>query len=362
MCFLLQCRYRQRLGKEENVGEPQESQKAVLFTADTDCPVTKKVLELSRRESWLKNISEIESHMQVIRNRRIDSGFADAMQDAMTKLQEQKEMLEELLYPKLWWNCTECTYMNSPVHVQCEMCESAKPTEITVEMFVNLKALLYNRIDDQKGITCLFTSTEQEEPKVRIKKLKRQVSELSSQHHELSERLNELGNNNTILADKIAEDETILKTCIDLRVVDPMQWSVGMVSVWLLRLGIQQYQKDFKDACIDGEKLLNCNDISLEKLHVRQKHCPLILNAIADLKTKRKNFNLGIKHPSVVQAQPSNAVCEDVNVQKFTAEKGIKVSRKSLEAGGSISGVVSADGCTYSLRNFSDEEWEKIPD
>jgi len=179
----------------------QRTHKAVRFTADTNCPVTKKVLNLSRRESWLKNISEIESHMQVIRNRREDSGYADAMQDAMDKFQERKDMLEELLYPKLWWNCTRCTYLNSPVHVQCEICKSEKPTEITVEMFVNLKALIYNRIDDQKEITCLFPSADEEEPKAPIKKPKRQVSELSSHHNELSGRLNELGNNNMMLAE-----------------------------------------------------------------------------------------------------------------------------------------------------------------
>jgi len=135
--------------------------KVTKKVTDTNYELTKKVLDLSRRESWLKNISDIESNMQVIRNRRVDFGIADAHSDAMNKLQEEKEMLEELLYPKLWWDCTKCTFMNSPVHTQCQMCKSVKPTEITVEMFLNLKALFHNRVDDHMEITRLFTSADE---------------------------------------------------------------------------------------------------------------------------------------------------------------------------------------------------------
>jgi len=187
MCFFLQCR-RQRV----------DNNKTVVSMRDTNCKVTKKVLDMSRREKLLKNMSEIESHMQVIRNRRVDTGVADAHLDTMNRLQERKEFVEELLHPKLWWDCTSCTYRNPPVHAQCEICKSEKPTEITVEMFVNLKALLYNRIDDHKEITRLFTSANEEEARVSVKKLNRTVSELSSQDIKNLGRTNDLENDDTI--------------------------------------------------------------------------------------------------------------------------------------------------------------------
>jgi len=304
----------------------------------------------------LKNKSEIESHMQVIRNRRVDTGVADVMSDTMNKLQECKEILEELLYPKLWWDCISCTLRNSSVHTQCEICKSDKPTEMTFEMFVNLKALLYNRVNDHKEITCLFPSAGEEEARVSVKKLQRKVSELSSQHTQNVGRINDLENDDTILADKFGEVETKGKTFIDLNVVDPKQWSVGMVSEWLLQLGIQQYREDFKNACIDGDKLLSCNEISLDKLNVLQKHRPLILNAIAELKTKHKKFKVGRKEPSPVQSQPSNAVCEALNVQDIIPEKGIKVSTNLPKVEDPVSWVTACE-CTANFLNFSDKEW-----
>merc|ERR1719382_993387 len=122
-----------------------------------------------------------------------------------------------------------------------------------------------------------------------------------------------------------------------------------MVSAWLSQHGLQHYQEDFKDACIDEEKLLSCNQVSLEKLNVRQKHRPLILNAIADLKTKPKKFNLVRKLPSV-QYQQWNAVCEAPNVKKFNSEKDRKSSRKSDNFQLTL-------GEQARILNSSDEDW-----
>merc|ERR550534_114011 len=120
-----------------------------IDTAEYICPETKKALELSRRDYCLRNISNIENHMQVIRNQRESSGRADDMKATMNELQERKEMLEELLHPKLEWNCSQCTYLNSPAHFECKMCNSLKPAEITVEMSAKLQAALSNREDDE---------------------------------------------------------------------------------------------------------------------------------------------------------------------------------------------------------------------
>jgi len=329
------------------------------------CSETKKVLDLSlreywlksRREYWLKNISILENHMQVIRNQREASGRADDMKATMNELQERKDLFEELLYPKVWWNCAQCTYLNSPIHFECKMCESQKPAEITVAMSASLKALLSNREDDEKEITCLFTSVEEETPETLIKKQERKITELVRQHDEVSERHNELEANNTKLVDKITEVKTTLKTCVDLSVVDPKEWTVPMVSVWLLQLGVWQYQQDFKDACIDGETLLSCNEMRLEELDVRKKHRPLILSAIADLKTKRKQLNLS-GNLSSVQSQLTNAVCETQNVQELPVVKTLKLPRKPLEAEQPISCRISALENKDDCANFSDAEWD----
>jgi len=89
---------------------------------------------------------------------------------------------------------------------------------------------------------------------------------------------------------------------------------------------------------------------------VLQKHRPLILNAIAELKTKHKQLKLGRKDPSPVQSQPSNALCEALNVQESTAVKVIKVSTKSREVEDPVSSVAASE-CTDNLVNFLDKEW-----
>jgi len=305
-----------------------------------------KVLNQSRKEYWLKEISRLEDHMQVIRNQRQASGRADDMMFTMNELQWSKDLSEELLYPKLRWDCAQCTYENSPIHFECKMCERQKPAEITVEMSFILKALLSDRDDDEKEITCLFTSVEEEKPEALIKNQNRKLTELLSQHAEVSEKQ---------IAEKITEVRTTSKTSVDLSAVDPKEWTVAMVSVWLLQLGFRQYQQHFKDACIDGETLLSCNEMRLEELDVRRKHRPLILTAIDDLKTKRKQLNPS-GNLSSLQSQLSNAVCEIQNVQNLPVEKTLKLPRKPFEAEQPISCRISDLENKDDFANFSDEE------
>jgi len=344
--------------EEKNLKYLYKTRKAIIDAEDTTCSVTKTALDLSRREYCLKNISMIENHMQVIRNQREASGRADDMKATMNELQERKGMLEELLYPKLKWNCTQCTYLNSPIHFECKICNSRKPAEITVTMSAKLRSLLSIREDDEKEISCLFTSVKEEKPEAPIEKLESKVTELLNQHTDVSKRLNELKDSNTLLTDRITEVETTLKTCVNLDTIDPKKWSVAMVSVWLFQLGVQQYQDDFKDAGIDGEKLLSCNEIILEELDVRRKHRPIILNAIAELETKHTKFYLDRKLSSSVQSQLTNAVWENQNVQELLVEKNMKLSRKSLEVKEPISYIISAQESADEFANFSDEEWD----
>jgi len=278
----------------------------------------------------------------------------------MNELQERKEMLEELLHPKLKWNCSQCTYLNSPAHFECEMCKNLKPAEITAAMSAKLQAALSNREDDEKQITSLFSSVKEEEPKPHIEKLEREVSELIEQHTEVSDRLYELQDSNTLLGDRITEVETTLKTCVDLSIVDPKEWSFGMVSIWLLQLGFPQYQEDFKDASIDGKKLLSFNGDILEELDVRRKHRPIILGAIAELKRKSEKFKADSSLASPVQSQLTSDVGETQNVQELLLEKNVKVSSKSLRFEEPISYSSSAQAQERSddFANFSDEDWE----
>jgi len=344
--------------EEKNLKYLYKTRKTVIDATETTCCLTKKALELSRKDYCQRNISEIENHMQVIRNQREASGRADDMKATMNELQERKEMLEELLHPKLKWNCSQCTYLNSPAHFECTMCKSLKPAEITVAMSAKLQAALSNRKDDEKQITSLFSSVEEEEPKPHIEKLERKVSELLEQHSEVSERLNELQDSNTLLGDRITEVETTLKTCVDLSAVDPKEWSVAMVSIWLLQLGFPMYQEDFKDALMDGEKLLSCNGVILEELDVRRKHRPVILGAIAELERKSKKFKVNSSLASPVQSQLTSDVGGTQNVQEFVSEKNLKVSSKSLQLDEPISYPSPAQESTDDFANFSDEDWE----
>jgi len=314
-------------------------------------------LEVSRRDYCLTNISKIENHMQVIRNQREASGRADDMKATMNELQERKGMLEELLHPKLKWNCSQCTYLNSPVHFECKMCKSLKPAEITVAMSARLQALS-NREDEEKQITRLFSSVAEEEPQPQIEKLETKVSELLDQHNEVSERLNELQDSNALLGDRITEVETTLKTCVDLSAIDPKEWNVTMESIWLLKLGFPQYEEDFKDAFIDGEKLLSCNEASLEELDVRRKHRSLILKAIAELEKKPKKFKVGNNLSSPVQSQISSGVCETQNIQESLSGKNVKVSSKQLPLKDPILRTSPVPGSRDDFANFSDEDWE----
>jgi len=335
-----------------------KTRSVVIDAADTTCTLTKKALDLSRKEYCLKNISMLENHMQVIRNQREASGRADDMMATMNELWERKEMFEELLHPKLEWNCTQCTYLNSPIHFDCKMCKTRKPAEITVTMSAELQALLRSRGNEEKEITCLFDSVKEEKFVAPIAKLECKVGELVNQHTEVSGRLNELEESNTILANRITEVETTLKTCVDLSAVDPKEWSVAMVSIWLLKLGIPQYQEDFEDACVNGDKLLSCDEISLEKLDVRRKHRPLILNAIAKLKKKHGKLNLSRNLSSPVQSQLTNIDCGTRKAQGLSMEDNLKVSRKSFEEDEPISNKTPAQESRGDFVNFSDEEWD----
>merc|ERR550534_3376904 len=283
----------------------------------------------NQRKDWLRNIPEIEDRMQVIRNQRKASGLADCMKSTMNELQERKELLQELLYPKLKWNCSKCTYLNSPAHFGCIMCQSLKPAEITVAMAAKFQAELSKREDDEKQITSLITSLEEEEPKPQMEKLEEKVSELLGRHNGVSDRLWELQDDNTLLGDRITEVETKLKTCVDLSAVDPQEWSVVMVSIWLLQLGLSQYQKDFKDAFIDGKKLLGCNGVILEELDVRRKHRPVILGAIAELERKSKKFKVGSNIATPIQSNLTGDVRGTQNVQELLSVKNVKVLSKS---------------------------------
>jgi len=202
-----------------NFSDLYKAQEAVLAPARINCSTTWKVLDQSRKEWCLKNISINESHQQVIANVRQASGYVDAMKDTGNKLQESNDMYEEVLCPKLWWDCIYCTYRNSPALHKCKICESKKPIETTNEMFFNHKALLYNRIDVHRGKECLSTCHDKEESEVSIKELKLEDGEHLEEHTTLIVRLNDLenNNNNMMLSDNIMEAK--LKTT-DLSAVD----------------------------------------------------------------------------------------------------------------------------------------------
>jgi len=112
-----------------------------------------------------------------------------------------------------------CTLRNSPALQQCEICESKKPIETTVEMYFNHKASLYNGNDEHNEIERLLTCHDKEESEVSIKKLKLEEGEHLSQPTTLKGRLNELEKDNTMLSDKIIEAK--VKTT-DLSAVDLM--------------------------------------------------------------------------------------------------------------------------------------------
>jgi len=276
----------------------------------------------------------------------------------MNELQVRKELLEKLLHPKLKWNCSQCTFLNSSALLECLMCQSLKPPEITVAMAAKLRAKLSNREDDEKQITSLITSFEEEEPKPQIEKLEEKVSELLGRHTGVSERLEELQDSNTWLGDKIAEVETTLKTCVDLSAVDPKSWSVAMVSIWLLQLGFPQYQEDFKNAFIDGEKLLSCNGVILEELDVRRKHRPIILEAIAELERKFKKVKVVSNIAPPVQSLLTGDVRETQNVQELFFEKNVRVSSKVLHLEEPVSYASPAQESRDDFANSSDENWE----
>lgn len=210
------CSTRRNVNLSEDLYKAQE---AVLAPARINCSTTWKVLDQSRKEWCLKNISINESHQQVIANVRQASGYVDAMKDTGNKLQESNDMYEEVLCPKLWWDCIYCTYRNSPALHKCKICESKKPIETTNEMFFNHKALLYNRIDVHRGKECLSTCHDKEESEVSIKELKLEDGEHLEEHTTLIVRLNDLenNNNNMMLSDNIMEAK--LKTT-DLSAVD----------------------------------------------------------------------------------------------------------------------------------------------
>lgn len=225
-------------------------------------------------------------------------------------------------------------------------------------MQVKLQAKLSNREDDEKQITGLISSSDEEEPKPQIVQLEEKVSGLMGRHTGVSERLKELYDSNTLLGDRIKDVETTLKTCVDLSTVDPKAWSVTMVSVWLLQLGFPQYQEDFKDAFIDGEKLLSCNGVILEELDVRRKHRPVILGAIAELEKKSKKFKVGSNIASPVKYQLTGDVRGKQNVQELVWEKSVQVSSKSLQLEEPISYASPAQESRDDFANSSDENWE----
>merc|ERR1719419_1792838 len=292
------------------------------------------------------------------------------MMVTMRELQKRREVCKEFLYPKLDWNCAECTYLNSSVYVDCKMCKTPKSVETIFSMSAKLKAVLCNKGDDNevKKTARLFVSAEEEKPVAPIDTLDSKVSELLNQQSKISGSMNELEESNTILADRITEVETTIKTCMDLSAVDPEKWSGTMVSAWLLKLGIQQYQEDFEDACVDGKKLLSCDERTLDKLDVRRKHRSLILSAITELKEHHQELNLDRQLSSPVQSQQTKLICETQKAQELSQKQNVKVSSKPVKENQAISNERSAQESRDESVDFLDEEsdhahgWDIIGD
>jgi len=344
--------------EERNVQYLYKTENGVIHDADPTCAMTKKALDLSRREYCRKQISMLESHTQVIRNQREASGRGDDMMVTMRELQERIKVFKEFLYPKLEWNCAECTYVNSPVYLECKMCKTPKSVEMIFAMSAPLQAMLSNKGDDNEGKKAahLIVSAKEEKAVDSIEMLEGKVSELLNQQTKISGRMNELQESNIILADRITEVETTVKTCVDLSAVDPEKWSVTMVSAWLVKLGIQQYQEDFEDACVDGKKLLNCDERTLDKLDVRRKHRPLILNAITKLKENQQKLNVSRQLSSAAHSQQTKSICQTQNVQGLSQKQNVKVSSKPFEENHAISNKRSAPVSGDEFVDFSDEE------
>lgn len=351
-----------------------ELQNSEYNMADIRSKMTKEALDLSHREWCKKNISILESHMQVINNQRMSSGRGDDMSITMNELKRGKELFEELLYPKLQWNCTKCTYLNSPIHFNCEICESRKPAEITIAMSVQLQTLLSKQGQDEQEIVSLFDPVLEEKSAALVKKLESKVAEDldwptedSYSVFELEETnmdqptgdsywLIELEETNANIRNKINDEENTLKSCVDLTFGDPKDWSVAMVSTWLFQLGVPQYQEAFADACIDGEKLLSTGKSNLEKLGVHQKDCSLILNAIAKLEARDHQFNNSKNLASYVQSQHNNVFCVTRNTQEFIHDDSLsmQLSRKLVKCNEPVSNRNFVQKLSVSSGDFVD--------
>jgi len=244
------------------------------------------MLNNTHKNNFLMRLLELEDRIDMISKQQETSGLSDTWNGRTNGRQGRKILLEEYFEPKLEWSCSKCTFNNPPEVFLCSKCKSAKSCQIQSE--VGWELLMKTPGLDEGYWKPKITKIGKEDELLKslIDKVRRYNWNLSESYRKATQRMYGLEDANEQLADQAVKAEETFKTCNSLYDVDPNDWDISMVSIWLHKNGLDMYQNDFSDAEVDGKALLAANEKLLQELDVRRQHRPIILRGVFELQKK----------------------------------------------------------------------------
>jgi len=224
---------------------------------------------------WMRLLA-LEDRINAMSIQKETSEISDGSNGGSEGRPSRKILLEEYFEPKLEWSCGNCTFINPPEVFLCSKCKSAKLGQIQSE--VGWELLMKTSGQDKSHRKPIITKSTKKDELLssRIEQVKRYYRNLSESYREATERMHGLEDANDHLAG----------SCNDLYDVDPNDWDISMVLIWLHKNGLDMYQRDFSDAKVDGKALLAANEKLLQELDIRRQHWAIILSGILELQKK----------------------------------------------------------------------------
>jgi len=244
------------------------------------------MLNNAHKNSFWMRLLEIKDRIHEISKQQEIIGMSNTRNGRTSGRQSRKILLEEYFEPKLEWSCSNCTFNNPPEVFLCSKCKSAKSCQIQSE--VGWELLMKTPGWDEGYWKSKITISERKDELLssQIDNVRRYYWNLSESYREAIQRMYGLEDANELLADRAVKAEEAFKTCNSLYDVDPKDWDISMVSIWLHKNGLDMYQSDFSDADVDGEALLTANEKLLQELNIRRQHWPIILSGVFELQKK----------------------------------------------------------------------------